>query len=339
MALAIHDERLTRRVGAVVLLVTLAVVGYVVFVRDRLARDGVVMRVRFGVVVGLAQGSPVRLAGREIGEVRAIGIARGGGVTAEIVIDRSWARRIPINADFFVDARSPLAPRYIAIGPPPGGAPPDRPIRGGDEVTGLDPPNLDRVLQRTYDNLEEIQRFLDAIRPATATIKASAARLARTIRAVDPHPGAQEEMRSAVAAATLRAFALIEDLQAGKMDPAAVRALAADVDALAARVDDTIVRLRAQVAQMQAALGRAEVAAALGPGLAARAAHALATADRALAQAGELTANVRGVIGDAARGGGAIGAFAADLELVDDVKELTRQLKRSPWRVMPPPGP
>jgi ABC-type transporter Mla subunit MlaD len=339
VALAIHDERLTRRVGALVLAVTVVIVCYVVFVRDRMQRDGVVMRVRFGVVVGLPQGAQVRLAGQQIGEVRSIGIARGGGVAAVIVIDESWAARIPINADFFVDARSALAPRYIAIGPPPGGAEPGRAIRDGDQVVGIDPPNLDRMLQRTWDNLEEIRRFLEAIRPAAATIKLSAGRLAATVRAIDPHPGAQEEMRGAVAEAAGRAFTIVEEMQAGNIDPARLRALSGELEGLAARVDATIAGLRAQVAQMEAALARAEVAAALGPGLSARANAALAAADQALADAERLTAQIQGVLADITRGSGSIAAFAADLELVDEVRELTKDLKRSPWRVMPPPSP
>jgi ABC-type transporter Mla subunit MlaD len=339
VALAIHDDRLTRRVGAIVLLVASIVVGYVVFVRDRLQREGVVMRIHFGVVVGLPQGSPVRLAGRQIGEVRSIGIAHGGGVTTEIVIDRDWAARIPINADFFVDARSALAPRYVAIGPPPGGAPPGRPIRDGDAVVGIDPPNLDRLLQRIWDNLEDVRRFLEAIRPAVATIKASAGRLAVTVRAVDTHPGAQAEMRAAVAAAASHAVQMIEDLQEGHVDPAAFRRLAGELDVLGQRIDATVDGLRAQVADMQAALGRAEVAASLGPSLAARLDRTLATADRALLQTKELTAQIRGVIHDATKGNGTIAAFAADLELIDDVKELTKELKRNPWRTMPPPSP
>jgi ABC-type transporter Mla subunit MlaD len=337
VALAIHDDRLTRRVGAAVLLVTLLVVGYVVFIRDSLQREGTVIRLHFGVVVGLTPGSPVRVAGREIGEVRAIGIARGGGVTVELVIDRGWARQIPINADFFIDAVSPLAPRFVTIGPPLGGAEPGRPLRDGDDVTGADPPSLDRVLQRTYDNLEEVRRFLDALRPATAAIKVSAARLATTVRTLDPHPGAQAEMRAAVAVAAGRALTIVEGLEAGAVDLTAIGALAGDVERMAAGVETTVAELRAEVARMQAALGRVEVARSLGPELSGRLARTLADAERVLADAERLSGQVRAVLAEATTGGSALAGFAADLELIDDVRELTKALKRNPWRVMPPP--
>jgi hypothetical protein len=53
-----------------------------------------------------------------------------------------------------------------------------------------------------------------------------------------------------------------------------------------------------------------------------------------LAAAEQLAAGARGALGDATGGRGAIAGFAADLELVDDVKELTKELKRQAWRVV-----
>lgn len=338
MALAIHDDRLTRRVGAAVLLVAFLVVSYVVFVRDRMQRDGTVVRLHFGVVVGLGQGSPVRVAGQQIGEVRSIGIARGGGVTAELVIDRSWARRIPVNADFFIDAVSPLAPRYVTFGPPLGGAEPGRPLRDGDELVGADPPSLDRVLQRTYDNLEEVRRFLEAMRPATAAIKASAGRLAITVGSLDARPGAQADMRAAVAVAAGRAAAIVDELQAGGVSVAAIGALAGDVERLSGKIETAVGELRGEVALMQAALRRSEVATALGPELSARLERTLGDAERILGESERLVGQVRVVLAEATTGGSALAGFAADLELIDDVKELTKVLKRNPWRVMPPPS-
>ncbi|MBZ0235419.1 MAG: MCE family protein, partial [Deltaproteobacteria bacterium] len=195
MPLAVHDERLTRRVGAAVLVAAALTVVFVVMVLPRLGSDGVTVRVRFGVVVGLPEGAAVRVAGKDIGHVESIGVARDPrnprgqvGVVAVVRIDPAWAARIPLNSDFFVDARSMLAPRYIAIGPPV--ALPGRPLRDGDEVTGIDPPSLDNVLQRTWENLEEVRRFLDAIRPPIANMKRSAARLTGTIDSLDPRPGA-----------------------------------------------------------------------------------------------------------------------------------------------------
>jgi ABC-type transporter Mla subunit MlaD len=337
--LAVHDERLTRRVGAAVLVAAALTVVFVVMVWPRLGGGGVTVRVRFGVVVGLPAGAAVRVAGKDIGHVESIGIARDPrnprgrtGVVAVLRIEPEWAGRIPLNSDFFVDARSMLAPRYIAIGPPPGHAEPARALRDGDEVTGVDPPSLDNVLQRTWENLEEVRLFLDALRPATASIKASSGRLAATIDAIDPHPGAQARMRATVGEAAGTIEAIAAELDAASFDPAEIGRLVARVKTLAARIETTAAELRVQVADVRAALD--VVAARTGGRLDARVAAMLEQSDQILAAAERLAASTRGAIADATGGRGAIAAFAADLELVDDVKELTKELKRQPWNIL-----
>jgi ABC-type transporter Mla subunit MlaD len=329
--LAVHDERLTRRVGAAVLAVAALTVVFVVMIWPRLGGGGVTVRVRFGVVVGLPAGSSVRVAGQDIGHVESIGIARSG-VVAVLRIDPAWAARIPVNSDFFVDARSMLAPRYIAIGPPPDHAPPARPLRDGDEVRGIDPPSLDNVLQRTWDNLEEIRRFLEAIRPATATMKVSSARLAATIDTLDPRPGAGARMRATVGDAAGTVEAIATQLGEGDFHPADIGRVVERTRALAAQIATTAADLRVQIAQVKAALEAASQHS--GAPLDARITTMLDRADRVLASAEALAASVKGVMGDATGGRGAIQAFAADHELVDDVKEQTQELKRQPRDIL-----
>ncbi|MBZ0238317.1 MAG: hypothetical protein K8M05_38755, partial [Deltaproteobacteria bacterium] len=64
----------------------------------------------------------------------------------------------------------------------------------------------------------------------------------------------------------------------------------------------------------------------------------LARIDHVLAATERLAASARGALADATGGRGAIAAFAADLELVDDVKELTKELKRQPWNILGRPA-
>ncbi len=343
MALTIHDERLTRRVGAAVLVLAALTVVLVVIVLPRLGRDGLTVWVRFGVVVGLPEGAAVRVAGRQVGHVRSIRIARDplrprgrAGALVELSVDPEWAARIPVNSDFFIDARSMLAPRYVAIGPPPGHAAPGRTLVDGDQVSGVDPPSLDNVLQRTWDNLEEVRRFLEAIRPAAQRIDAAVARLATTVGGLDPRPGASAALRQAVGDASGAALAIAGDLEAGHVDPAHVARLAADVAALAGRIEAVAAELRGQLAAIRAGLVHA--GGGRGAALDGRLQDALASADRALAAAEQLAGQVRAVVAEAATGRGALAAFAADLELVDDVKELTKELKRQPWRIIGSPS-
>jgi ABC-type transporter Mla subunit MlaD len=342
VALAIHDEGLTRRVGAAVLVVAALLVVFVIGVLDRLEGGGVDMRVCFGEATGLSEGAPVRVAGRTIGHVRKITIAdraRDGrsGIVALIRLDRSWADRVPVNSDFFVDARAALAPRYVAIGPPPGHAAPARHVVDGDVVIGIDPPNLDRVLQTAFDNLTVLKQFLDALRPARRRLDEAVGRLTTTVRDLAPRPGAWDDLDRNLAGTIDEARAVMGDLRAGGVDPARLAQLAQHVDQVATRVMQAIDDLRGRIEQIRAAvaaLGERRIA----PELAGRIDRTLASVDRALAEASSLTEGVRGVVHDVTDGHGSAAAFAADLELIDDVKDLSKFLKSHPWRVMAPPS-
>ncbi|HTJ45687.1 MAG TPA: MlaD family protein [Kofleriaceae bacterium] len=331
MALAIHDERLTRRVGAAVLAIAAFTIVFVVMILPRIEHGGVDVTIHFTEATGIVEGAPVRVAGRTIGHVRTIGMATRGGIGVVIRLEGSWARRIPINSDFFVDARSPLAPRYIAIGPPPGHADPARALVDGDEVTGVDPPSLDRVLQRTNDNLTEVSDFLDTIRPATKKIDAAVDRLTATVAQVAPGV----ELRARMSAAIDEARALVTTLQDGGLDPAGIDRLGAKIDGCATHLGEAITELRVRVAEVRTALALAG-ARDVTPQLRARLTGALDSADRALASASSLADGLHGLVHDATDGHGAAAAFLSDLELVDDVKALTRDLKNRPWRVAAP---
>jgi ABC-type transporter Mla subunit MlaD len=339
VALAIHDERLTRRVGAAVLLLAALMIVFVVVILPRLELGGVDMRIRFGQATGVTEGAAVKISGHVIGHVRNVAIApdrRDGGIVVEIRIRRDWAARIPINSDFFVDARSVLAPRYIAIGPPPRHADPARPIHDGDEVVGIDPPNLDRILQRAFDNLGELSAFLDALRPATTKLDAATARLTATVRGLATRPGAWQDLDARVAGAIDEARAVFAELQAGHLDPDHIQHLAAAVDGCASRIAAAIDDTRARLAEVRAALALVTARGErIEPQLRAELDHTIDVADGALVTARALTEQVAALARRAIDGPSSLASFATDMDMDDDLKEVGKIIKRGPWRMLP----
>jgi ABC-type transporter Mla subunit MlaD len=311
VALRIHDERLTRRVGAAVLVIAVLSVLFVITIYARLGRGGVEVKVHFGDASGVREGAAVVVAGKKVGRISRIRIAEGGGVVAIAAIDPAWARRIPVNSEFFISSRGLLAPRWLEIGAPPGRALPGRPLRHGDSVTGVDPPNLDRLLQRLWSDLGEVQLFVDAIRPAAARLRLSIARLTLAI----------PELHLDLGGVVEEAEAVLAELEASRLDPARLRALADRGRAVADRAIAAIDDGRARLAAIRAAIPALPEHVAL--------ADLVALADGALAQ-------VRAVIAEATTGTGSLAMLLADLELIDDVKAMTKTLKRNPWRVMTP---
>ena len=324
MALLVHDERLGRRVGVVVLVVTAAVVVFVATVRDRLRTSGVEIAIRFGGPTGLREGAAVRLAGRDVGEVTAVSLAPGdGGVLVLAELDPAWAARIPKNAEIFVGARSLLAPRYLEIAPPR--AAPERGFAERDVVRGVDPPDLDRILQRVWDNLTELRGFQGAIAPGAERLDAALARLSWILDRVAPDLAPTVD---ALRGAADEIVALAGELDG--LDPRLLDRARATV----ARVEAAITDLRARAARLAAAI--AVVRDRLPADLVARVELAVAAIDRATAGATTLAAEARGLLADATTGAGTLAAFARDLELFDDLKAVVKQMKRRPWRVVVP---
>lgn len=296
MALRIQDERLTRRVGAGVLVAfVLTVVGVVTI---RWPHGGTEITVHFGKASALRVGAPVMVAGQSVGRLARVQLDDHGGIVVLAQIDPAWARRIPINADFFISARSVLAPRYLEIGAPTHHAAPERSLRDGDDVTGTDPPDLDRLVATIWDDLGEVQEFMAAIQPAAARLSASIAKLA-PLPPLPPLPDltvdAPDDLLAHARAFTDRAAEMLATLRA-------------DLDAI-------------------------DVPALKDPHLA----DAIARAQRAVDAADRLVADARRVFTEATQGDGAIAQLLADTELVDDVKELTKEMKRQPWRVVAHP--
>jgi hypothetical protein len=98
-------------------------------------------------------------------------------------------------------------------------------------VRGVDPPLIDRALQRTWDNLMVSRRFFDEVGPEARAVKVALTQLATTLAAAEPTPGAWGELAAHVRAAIAEAQALGDALDAAGADPAALAALAARAEA------------------------------------------------------------------------------------------------------------
>ena len=111
------------------------------------------------------------VAGRQIGKIETIALSPRGatgplggdeGVVVMVAIDAGDAARLDRGGDVFVASRGALSERYLELGPAPE---PGTPLREGDQLLGRDPPSLDRVVQRTWDNLTTLGKFAAEIKP------------------------------------------------------------------------------------------------------------------------------------------------------------------------------
>jgi len=342
MSLLAEDQQLARRVGAVGLGVIALAIGFFVFVYDRI-EWGRHMRVRvyFHATGGLTEGAPFVVAGREVGKVEAIALSPQGapgplngdeGVVAKIAIDEDAAEQL-VRGDVFVASKGPLSARYLELGPAQDGDGSRVALHEGDQLLGRDPPTLDRVFQRTWDNLTTLGGFLDELRPEVAALREQLTRLQATMKEVAPDVSLRDDVDALVTEAgrtydDLGGRPGIDRIDA-MMDHARktiaqargmIAALRPRIDALSASVDVLRARLgskgREAIDKVQLAIDNTKAT--------------IAKLDPLLAQVDELRGRIE-------RGEGSLLKLMNDPEFPEDAKELGKILKRQPWKIMDHP--
>jgi ABC-type transporter Mla subunit MlaD len=341
------------RVGAVMLGLILAAGVFVVAILPRIdLGDGVRVRVLFEHVGALKEGAPLIVAGRTAGKVESITLvpagafppdhplAATGGSVVLVRVDDDLRHMVPVDGDFFISSRGVLSDRYLEVGPPPGWRERDpsaagRPIAAGDEIRGIDPPTLDRALQRTWDNLETSRRFLEDVSPELDALRAALTRLSTTLAEVEPTPGAYAELGLELARLWGEARELRQTLESAGATPAELRALADRAVATVDHARAAVARVRTAADALAADLDRVRrQAGAAAPDAVARLRAVLDDGDRILARADRMLAGTRELMAMLARGEGSLMKLSRDPEFPEDAKELGKLLKRSPWRII-----
>jgi ABC-type transporter Mla subunit MlaD len=333
------DDRLATRVGALALLVLAAAIGFFVFVYGQL-EWGAHLRVRvyFHQIASLHEGAPVIIGGRTIGAVEAIGLAPADpssplhgdeGVVVTLALRSSEAAHVSRGGAVFLASRGAFSDRYIELGP---ALTPAAPLADGDQILGADPPSLDRVLQRTWDNLQSASRFMDGIRPELTALRSELATLSATLHGLPtPPPSLTADVLALAAEAertrdvSLGGDAGIAHLRAN-LDLA--RTTLAELRTTLADLDGRAQLLRAGLATLQTRLGTQGLEALDHVQLAIEKARAsIAKIEPMVAAAKELADRLEA-------GEGTVGKLMHDPEFPEDAKDLGRILKRAPWKII-----
>ncbi len=336
-----QDQRLARRVGTIGLVVIALAIAFFVFVYDRIEWGRHTrIRVYFHSTGGLVEGAPFVVAGRELGKIEAIVLSPQGadtplhgdeGVEVRVAIDADEAAEL-VHGDVFVASKGPLSARYLELGPPADDAPRIA-LRERDQLRGSDPPSLDRVFQRTWDNLTTLGGFLDELHPEVAELRAQLTALQQTLAEVAPQVALRSDVDALIAEATRtydalggrpgldRIGALIDHTRATVTQARAmVAALRTKADALG----DSLAAVKARLGTHgEEAIAKVELAVD-------RVKAALDKLDPLLAQVDALQQSI-------ARGEGSLLKLMHDPEFPEEAKELGKIMKRQPWKLIDRP--
>jgi len=348
VSLLAQDQRTTRIVGAITLSLVTAAIVFFVFVWDRIEwGENVRVRIYMRSTGGLVEGAPVVVAGHDVGHVEAIALAgkpkHEDGVIVTIRMEKAWAKRLDASGDIFVTSRGMLSNRYLELGPGTPNANPTVPAgttflvvaRDKLELNGREPPTLDRVLQRTLDNLNTTRAFGNEVKPALTQLQNEIDALQATMAGIAPDITFRADVLALVAEGRQTYAALGGDAGIDRMSEvkargdsvfaqgrAAIAQLRASADMLGASIDVLKSRVNTRGAT---AIERVELAID-------RVKAGIDKIDPLLAQAELLRAQI-------ARGDGSLMKLMNDPEFPEDAKELGKILKRQPWKLIDRPIP
>ena len=308
------------------------------------------VRVAFHHVGALREGAAFVVAGRDVGRVEAIerdgdGSGGSGALYASVAIDARVAAMLDPASDVFVASRGLIGERYLELAPPAPGRESAAPgLRDGQILAGADPPNLDRALQRGWDNLAAVRGFTTDVAPELAALRAQIDQLAALVDPASPTalpnaaelgPLAAQVGVIATQLQALRAQGLGGDAGLAQLGAAVDRAqaFAASARGSLARLDTAAAALRAGIAAAGARLDGG----GSGQGVLADLGDAIDRVRDDVAKIDPLLANVAGLQQMIARGDGSLMKLANDPEFPEDAKDLGKIIKRHPWRVIARP--
>jgi len=341
VSLLAQDTALTRRVGAIAMATMALAIGFFVFVYDRIEWGSPLrIRVYFTGTGGLVEEAPFVVAGRAIGHIESIALSPRGaqsplggeeGVVITVAIDRDLAANVVKGGDVFVTSRGALSTRYLELGPPPGPGPV---LADGDAFRGNDPPSLDRVLQRTWDNLNTTRRFIDEVRPEARALGIEIDRLQATLLTIAPQVLLRDDF-SALVDEVRRTYAAL----GGEAGLARIDALRSDTGTTIGEVRAQVAKLRASAAVLGASLDALKAKlGGKGTEIIDRVQVAIARIEAVTAKIDPLLAQVDAIALRIERGEGSLLKLARDPEFPEDAKELGKILKRQPWKILDRPA-
>jgi phospholipid/cholesterol/gamma-HCH transport system substrate-binding protein len=339
------EDQLHTRVGTAALVGLGVAVALVLGMEGRHIRPGIRVHVELERIGALTEGGPVRVAGTDIGSVDHIRLlplahaasykedptAERARVVLDVWIDARYRGRVRERSEFFQNQPSVLGEAYLEVGPPRDGGDAGAPIADGATVRGADPPRMDRIMQKSYENLKTA---MDLIKNGLPEAHALGVELDGLSAQLDDlaAPGDVDRLlegRKKLWAEGALAYAAWE--KSGTTVDGA-RGTAARARAALARARLEIQTVREKLDHVLANLDT--LRAHMDPEAFDRLEAVTARTDALFRQAEDLLANAEAIAAMVDRGEGTIGAFLHDTELADEFKAMSKVIKQTPWETI-----
>jgi phospholipid/cholesterol/gamma-HCH transport system substrate-binding protein len=338
------EKHLELKVGAMILVAIALLVVFIFVLGDVSFAKKAELDVYFQNPGGLSPGAAVKVAGRKVGVITEMTYLGQTGpqhpttlrptlVRTHIEIDEDVAKTFRADVRFYITTKGMLGDPFMEADPGVSPAPldPRKPL------FGTDPPRLDVFLADAAELVTGLNELLRRNAGNLDQILGSGSRLLGGVDELMSDGGTADKARVGRIADNLEGLlsdtrGLVQGAREKYIDDPGVARTLDNMEELSGKLNREIDPLIKDVREALAvvdALGET-----LGPEERKSIKDALARLDDIAIRADSTLAKVDGMVEKVRRGEGTAGQLLADEEIYDDLKELIRDIKQHPWKLI-----
>ncbi|MBN2718949.1 MAG: MCE family protein [Deltaproteobacteria bacterium] len=347
MAAGNRDERrLELKVGAMILAALVILVAFVLVVSDISFAKMETVDIYFQNPGGLSPGVAVKVAGRKVGKVTEMTYMGQNGpvnpvtgraslVRVHIEIEKIVFETLRNDAHFYITTKGVLGDPFLEIDPGIS----NKPVSRNRKLFGTDPPRLDLFLADAAELVRSLNRLLvtnaeslDQMIQGTASLVAMADEFMKAADAENGGKARFDRILGNVEQITVDTGILIQKVSEKYVDNPDVVKTIQNLKSVSGKLDRELEPLMQDVRDTLAMLNR--VGDTLGPEEQKAIRQSLMRLDNVTRRADDALQRVDSMIGRLQQGKGTVGQLLQDEEIYDDLKELLRDIKHHPWKLI-----
>jgi len=343
----VRDEKhLELKVGAMILVALIILVAFILILGDWSFGERRVVDVYFQNPGGLTAGVSVKVAGRDVGRISEMTFLGQNGPKSPVtgrpalvrvrleISEESWlAMRDDVK--FYITTKGVLGDPFLEIDP--GVAP--SPVNASRHLFGTDPPRLDLFLADAAELVQSLNRLLvtnsenlDNLIKGSANLVTAVDSMVSATDGADGSKARIGRILENVEQLTLDVQTLVRSTQEKYIDDPSLERTIQNMESLTGKLNKDIDPLIAEIRETMETLNR------LGNTLGPKEQQALRDSLKRLSdiavRADSTIGRVDGLVTRMHEGKGTVGRLLKDEEIYDDLKELIRDLKRHPWKLI-----
>jgi len=340
------EKRLELKVGAMVLAALVILVAFVLLVSDISFGRKHDLEIYFQNPGGLSPGVAVKVAGRKVGKVTEMTFMGQNGpvntrtgrpslVRVKMEIENSAFKALREDVHFYITSKGVLGDPFLEIDPGVS----KRPVDTSKNLFGTDPPRLDLFLADAAELVKSLNRLLvtnseslDQLIKGSANLVTAVDAFMKSEEGEDGNKARFERIMENIEQLTIDAQVLLENVNDKYVDNPEITRILRNMRSVSGELDRDLNPLITEIRQTMKTLDK--VGNTIGPKEQKAIRSSLAKLNDIASRADSTILRVEKLVSRIERGEGTVGQLMADEEIYDDLKELLRDIKHHPWKLI-----